>query len=374
MQLTIIIVNYNVKHFLALCLASVQKACSTIQAQIIVVDNNSTDGSKSYLENIFNGVQFFWLTENVGFSKANNYALKYATGENILFLNPDTIVPENCFINCLSFIEAHKNFGALGVRMINNKGIFLKESKRGYPSLTASLYKAIGLANLIPKKIGGYYANNLPELENNKVPVLAGAFMMLSKAAINATKGFDEDFFMYGEDIDVSFRIKKAGLENYYVGTQTIIHFKGESTSTKNKFYYNNFYGAMKLFVQKHYNYNLIMRYFIYTGITLKKQLAILKNSVTIKPSNLYQKRICFLGLKEDIIFCQNQISNLAFFIQQENEADLKKLIVSKEVNLVIFSNNLISNANAIAIIDSLKLNCTYAFYDSTQKILVGHN
>ncbi len=256
MQLSIIIVNYNVKYFLEHCLLSVIKACKNIDAEILVVDNNSTDGSKAYVETKFKSVRFFWNKENVGFGKANNFALLFAKGEHILFLNPDTIVPEDCFTNCLAFFEKHIDCGALGVRMIDGAGNFLKESKRSLPTPAAGFFKMVGLAELFPssKLFAQYYAGHISEKENNTVNVLAGAFMMLSKKAIALTKGFDESFFMYGEDIDLSYRIQKAGLQNYYLGDTTIIHFKGESTQKKSANYIKHFYGAIKRFVDKHYS------------------------------------------------------------------------------------------------------------------------
>jgi len=172
MQLSIIIVNYNVKHYLEYCLLSVIKACANIDAEIIIVDNNSTDGSKVYFQQKFSQVTFIWNNENLGFGKANNIALAQATGEYVLFLNPDTIVPENCFTNCLQFFKNNSTCGAIGVRMIDGAGEFLKESKRGFPNTTTALYKAIGLANIFPEKFGKYYATHVPELACNKVDVL----------------------------------------------------------------------------------------------------------------------------------------------------------------------------------------------------------
>ena len=258
MKLSVIIVNFNVKYFLEQCLCSVLKACENIEAEIFVVDNKSTDGSREYLEEGFPGVTFKWQQFNEGFAKANNIALREARGEYVLFLNPDTIVPEDCFEKCFGFFEKDHRCAALGVHMLDGSGRFLKESKRSFPSVRTSFFKMTGFTALFPssKLFAKYYAGHLPEDSNNEVDVLAGAFMMLSKNAIEKVKGFDEDFFMYGEDIDLSYRVQKAGLKNFYFAGTSIIHFKGESTQKNSYSYINTFYKAMELFVAKHYKKN----------------------------------------------------------------------------------------------------------------------
>ena len=255
MQLSIIIVNYNVKYFLEQCLCSVVKACVNIQAEIFVVDNQSTDGSSDFFSGRFPQVKFIWKNENAGFAKACNEALQYTCGENILFLNPDTIVAEDCFEKCIAFLNSTAASGALGVRMIDGSGQYLPESKRGFPSLRTSFFKMAGLTALFPqsKFFAPYYLGHLPQHTNNQVDVLCGAFMLVKKKALEKAGVFDETFFMYGEDIDLSYRIQKAGFANYYFADTTIIHFKGESTQKKGMNYLKIFYGAMRLFVQKHY-------------------------------------------------------------------------------------------------------------------------
>ncbi len=255
MQLSIIIVNYNVKYFLEQCLYSVLKAVENINAEIIVADNNSTDDSKNFLEGRFCGVKFIWNTTNIGFAKANNAALKIARGEFILFLNPDTIVPEDCFLKCISFFKSQPGAGALGIHMIDGSGKFLKESKRSFPSPFISLYKFSGLASLFPKTkpFAKYHLGYLNENENHEVDVLAGAFLMSKKQIIDELGGFDESYFMYGEDVDLSYKIQKAGFKNFYFADSTIIHFKGESTKKGSLNYVRMFYKAMSIFVNKHY-------------------------------------------------------------------------------------------------------------------------
>ncbi len=254
-MLSIIIVNYNVRYFIEACLHSVEKACKNINVEVFVVDNASTDNSRLELPALFPNVHFIWNEVNLGFSKANNLAIKKATGQYILFLNPDTIVPEDCFEKCLSFFSTHHDAGALGVHMIDGNGNFHKESKRSFPAPAVSFYKMIGLSNLFPnsKLFAAYYAGHLPENKTASVEVLSGAFMMISKKIMDRVKGFDEDYFMYAEDIDLSYRVKKTGFKNYYFADTSIIHFKGESTKKTDAEYVEHFYGAMKLFVHKHY-------------------------------------------------------------------------------------------------------------------------
>ena len=256
MQLSVIIVNYNVKHFLEQCLYSVQKACTKIDAEIIVADNNSTDGSRDFLAPLFPRVNFIWNSSNEGFAKANNKALAAAKGDYILFLNPDTLVPEDCFEKCMNFLKSNDRYGALGIRMIDGSGNFLKESKRAFPSPLTSLYKLSGLSTLFPrsKTFAKYHLGHLAENENHEIDVLAGAFMMIPGKVLEEIGNFDERFFMYGEDVDLSFRIQKAGYKNYYFAGSNIIHFKGESTKRGSLNYVRLFYQAMNLFVKKHYS------------------------------------------------------------------------------------------------------------------------
>ena len=220
----------------------------------MIVDNASSDGSKNYFEGRFPLVKFLWQTQNTGFAKANNSALSRAQGEYVLFLNPDTIIAENSLEICLAFVRRQSKFGALGVSMLDGSGNYLPESKRMFPSLSASFYKMSGITKLFPNSpyFSKYYAAHIKQSQSGEVEVLSGAFMLVSKRVLDVTSGFDEDFFMYGEDIDLSYRITKAGYKNYYCGDTTIIHFKGESVLAESKSYLKNFYGAMFLFVKKH--------------------------------------------------------------------------------------------------------------------------
>ncbi len=223
--------------------------------QIIVVDNLSTDGSMEYLQPKFTGVQFLQAGTNLGFAKACNKGLMYATGNYILFLNPDTLVAEDTLETCIQFLEKQTDVGAVGVRMLDGSGRFLKESKRAFPSPLTSLFKLFGLSTVFPRSrtFSRYYLGHLDAHQNHKVDVLAGAFMMVRKEVLEKVGSFDEAFFMYGEDIDLSYRIQKAGYQNYYLADSEIIHFKGESTKRGSLNYVRMFYQAMSIFVHKHY-------------------------------------------------------------------------------------------------------------------------
>jgi O-antigen biosynthesis protein len=255
MQLSVIIVNYNVKYFLEHCLVSVEKALRGMEAEVFVVDNASTDGSFDYLASRFKRVHFIANEQNLGFAKANNQALIKATGKYILFLNPDTLVPEDCFVRCFSYMESNPSCGALGIRMIDGAGHFLRESKRSFPSPSAAFYKLSGLSRLFPHSpvFSKYHLGHLPDNKNQVVDVLAGAFMWVRKEVLDKNGSFDETFFMYGEDVDLSYRIQQAGWENHFFADSTIIHFKGESTRKGSLNYVKMFYQAMSVFVRKHY-------------------------------------------------------------------------------------------------------------------------
>ena len=258
MKLSIVIVNYNVKYFLELCLLSVQRAIAGLHTEVFVVDNASSDGSVAFLKEKFDWVKTIANTTNVGFSCANNQAVKLATGQYILLLNPDTVVAEDTFIKCLTFMDANTEAGALGVRMIDGKGNFLPESKRGLPTPAVAFYKTFGLASIFPasKTFGRYHLGFLPEKQNHEVEILSGAYMFMRKAALQKTGLLDETFFMYGEDIDLSYRILKAGFKNYYFADTTIIHYKGESTKKGSLNYVKVFYNAMLIFARKHFSQN----------------------------------------------------------------------------------------------------------------------
>lgn len=258
MKLSVIIVNYNVQYFLEQCLMSVEKALVGIDAEVFVVDNVSKDDSVEMVRNKFPQVVLIANQENVGFSRANNQAMRLAKGEYVLLLNPDTLVEEDTFKKCIQWMDEHPQGGGLGVRMVDGSGKFLPESKRGIPFPMTSFYKISGLYRLFPhsSSINHYYMGNLSEMENNEVEILSGAYMFMRKKALDEVGLLDEDFFMYGEDIDLSWRILKGGYKNYYLADTRIIHYKGESTKKGSLNYVYVFYQAMDIFAKKHFSSN----------------------------------------------------------------------------------------------------------------------
>lgn len=257
MKLSVIIVNYNVEYFLEQCLHSVQKAMQHIEGEVFVVDNNSTDGSNRMVKKKFPWVRLIENKENLGFSKANNQGIKLAQGEYVLLLNPDTVVEDDTFTSIIDFMDDHPEGGALGVKMVDGSGNFLPESKRGLPTPGTAFYKMFGFASLFPrsKRFSKYHLGFLDENEIHEVEILAGAFMFLRKSVLDKIGLLDETFFMYGEDIDLSYRVIKAGYKNFYYPKTRIIHYKGESTKKSSVNYVLVFYNAMVIFAKKHFTH-----------------------------------------------------------------------------------------------------------------------
>ncbi len=255
MQLSIIIVNYNVKYFLHLCLQSVKSAIGKIEVEVFVVDNNSTDGSVEMVRQVFPWVKVIANTNNLGFGVANNQAITLAVGKYILLQNPDTVVAEDTYSRIIDFMDLKPEAGGLGVKMIDGVGKFLPESKRGLPTPEVAFYKIFGLSVLFPKSriFGKYHLGFLDNREMHAVDVLSGAFMLMRKEVLDKVGSFDEQFFMYGEDIDLSYRISEAGYKIYYYPGTTIIHYKGESTKKGSLNYVFVFYKAMIIFARKHF-------------------------------------------------------------------------------------------------------------------------
>jgi GT2 family glycosyltransferase len=255
-DLSVIIVNYNVEYFLEQCLLSVEKAAKNIDAEIFVVDNNSVDGSVNLVKEKFPFVKLIENKKNTGFSFANNQAIKESQGKYVLLLNPDTLVEEDTFEKIITFMNTHQDAGGLGVMMVDGKGIFLPESKRGLPTPMVAFYKIFGLSALFPKSkiFGRYHVGYLDKNKTHEIEILSGAFMLLRKKVLDEIGLLDETFFMYGEDIDLSYRITKAGYKNYYFPETKIIHYKGESTKKSSVNYVFIFYRAMIIFAEKHFS------------------------------------------------------------------------------------------------------------------------
>lgn len=257
-KLSVIIVNYNVEYFIDQCLNSVKKSVTNHPFEIIVIDNASIDGSVELLKEKYPEYNLIFNQDNLGFSKANNQGIEISQGEYVLLLNPDTVVEESTFDKVINFMDQHPKAGGLGVRMIDGKGRFLPESKRGLPAPLVAFYKIFGLSRIFPKskRFSQYHLGHLSEFETNKIDVLSGAFMLMRKEALNKVGNLDEHFFMYGEDIDLSYRIQKGGFDNYYFPETTIIHYKGESTKKSSVNYVFVFYRAMIIFAKKHFTGN----------------------------------------------------------------------------------------------------------------------
>ena len=288
MKLSIIIVSYNVKHFLEQCLYSVDAACSGIDTEIFVVDNASVDGSAKMVKEKFPEVKCIANQDNAGFAKANNQAIRQSTGEYILLLNPDTIVETDTFVKILDFMDTHADAGGLGVKMVDGTGKFLPESKRGLPTPAVAFCKVFGLSHLFPKSktFNKYHLGYLDRDKTHKVEILAGAFMLIRKSVLDEIGLLDEAFFMYGEDIDLSYRIIKAGYQNYYFPDARIIHYKGESTKKGSLNYVFVFYNAMIIFAQKHYTkknarlFSMLINMAIYFRALLSIVSRVLKNTL----------------------------------------------------------------------------------------------
>lgn len=236
-------------------------ATTNITSEIIVVDNNSMDDSCAMVKTLFPDVKLIENNDNKGFSKGNNIGVEAANGEYICILNPDTVVGEDIFDKLLDFVKDKAHFGAVGCKLINGVGAFLQESKRNIPYVNVAIKKFLGNDN-------EYYANHLQEVAIGKVDILVGAFMFMKKNTYKKVGGFDEDYFMYGEDIDLSYKLLTAGYTNYYYGKSKIIHFKGEST-LRDKNYAKRFYGAMQIFYKKHFKKNIFFDVLVRIGIQL---------------------------------------------------------------------------------------------------------
>jgi O-antigen biosynthesis protein len=301
MKLSVVIVNYNVKYFLEQCLHSVRRASENLQTEVFVVDNNSVDGSVKMVLERFPEVILLENKENTGFSKANNQAINLSTGEYVLLLNPDTVVESDTFSKVLQFMDAHPDAGGLGVKMIDGKGNFLPESKRGLPTPSVAFFKIFGLSKFFPKSrvFGKYHMGYLDKDEANPVEILSGAFMLLRKSVLDKIGLLDETFFMYGEDIDLSYRILKAGFQNYYYPETRIIHYKGESTKKGSINYVVLFYNAMIIFTRKHFTSKKarILSFLIHLAIYFRAFLAIFGRFVSRALLPLFDVLLIYAGM-----------------------------------------------------------------------------
>ena len=369
MKLSVVIVSYNVKYYLAQCLRSVEKAIGVLEcgqqgdasgdtAEIIVVDNHSQDGTVEYLEQCFPASRYPNLhvvacTHNNGFARANNLAIRKSESDLVLLLNPDTIIGEHVLKDAVCFMRSHPDAGALGVRMLGANGKPAPESRRGLPSPMVAFYKMMGLCSRFPqhRSFGHYYMGYLPWDKPAKIEVVSGAFCMIRREALLKVGLLDEDFFMYGEDIDLSYRILKGGYQNYYLPVD-ILHYKGESTQKSSFRYVHVFYEAMLIFFRKHYSgmswlISLPIKAAIYAKATLalfQMQIDRARKSLGFITYEWQTPNYVFVGSKEMQEQCGELVRRkglMAEFVAcGKNELTatfLEKITDSKKLQIVVF-------------------------------------
>ena len=369
MKLSIIIVNYNVKYYLEQCLLSVERAIEDIDAEVIVVDNHSKDGSVEYIEQRFPWVTCISSLHNLGFARANNLAIKQSNSEYVLLLNPDTFISENIIADVLNFMDNHKNAGGLGVTMLTTSGSRAKESRRGFPSPMVSFYKMMGLCDRFPNhpKFGHYYMSNMPWDKSGQMEVISGAFCLLRRTALDKVGLLDEAFFMYGEDIDLSYRILKGGFENWFFPS-TILHYKGESTQRSSFRYVHVFYAAMLIFFRKHYSgMSFLLSIPIKAAIYLKATTSLLQMLYRkskkllgfISHSHTIESNYIFIGNEENIKRCEEIAKSrgvAAKYIIGNKETlpnghlDKQELIEAKTLNYVVYDMDAYSYGDVLSI------------------------
>ena len=357
MKVSIIIVSYNAPKHLELCLDSCQQALQNIDGEIIVIDNNSSETDFTVLQNLFPEVKFLLQKENHGFAKANNIAVEKALGEYILILNPDTVLPENLFKPLIELHQSKEKIGFIGVRLMDTNGNFHPESKRNIPTAKNTFSKLFNRFNHSQKN--NYYKLEVEEFETAPCEILVGAFMFTTKKIYQQIGGFDPRYFMYGEDIDLSFSAELAGYKNYYKGDITVLHYKGESTK-RDKKYYKHFFEAMMIFLAKYYKNNRLNYQLLRLGISIKYLLEILKFS--INPSNNKLK----VEVNEEDFYWLNPTSELHSLT--ENHIVLEAEEFSYQQILSIISTN---NSNTRSFYIRPK-NCNYVIGDDKKIIKIN--
>lgn len=355
MQLSVIILNYNVRYFLELCVLSVQSALEHIDGEIIVVDNNSDDDSCEMMKQRFPKIKLIENRVNSGFPKGNNIGVAVAQGEYICILNPDTVVAEDTFTKVLAFAERQKNLGIVGTKLIDGAGNFLPESKRGVPTPFVAFTKMIGVYKLFPKVtvLGKYYAQHVSENETAKVDILVGAFMLMKRDSYQELGGFDENCFMYSDDIDLSYRMLLKGKSNYYYHETTVIHYKGEST-IKDGVYMKRFQEAMEFFYKKHFKVSRFFSFFMKTGILFFSFIKMFQGQA--KANKIPQSYILYSSNVELINKIASKLQKKVFLHDLKTE----KMVISSKISFetkteVLLDNNYISFKELINFIESLE-------------------
>ena len=353
MKLSVVIVNYNVKNYVEQCLLSLHKALEGIEAEVLLVDNHSVDGSVEYLREHFDWVRIVASRHNLGFARANNLAIRMSHGEYVLLLNPDTIVAEPTLREALAWMDGHADTGSLGVRMLNACGESARESRRGVPTPMVAFWKMIGLCERMPAhhRFGHYYMGYLDWNTPAAIEVVSGAFCMLRREALDKVGLLDEDFFMYGEDIDLSYRVLKGGYRNYYLPS-LILHYKGESTQKSSFRYVHVFYEAMLIFFRKHYSgmswlISLPIKAAIYAKATLalfQMQIDRARKSLGFITYEWQTPNYVFVGSKEmqekcgDLVRRKGLLAEFVALDKNELTASfLEKITDSKKLQIVVF-------------------------------------
>lgn len=366
MQLSVIILNYNVRYFLELCVLSVQNAIQNIDAEIIVIDNNSQDDSCAMMKLRFPNIKLIENKENSGFPKGNNIGVAVAQGEYICILNPDTVVAEDTFIKVLAFAKKQNELGIVGVKLIDGTGNFLPESKRGIPTPWVALTKIMGLYKLFPKAFGKYYAQHLSENETGNVEILVGAFMLLKRDLYNEIGGFDEDCFMYSDDIDLSYMALKKGKPNYYFHETSVIHYKGEST-IKDGIYMKRNQQAMNFFFKKHFRISFFFTVFMKMGIVFFSIVKLFQGKP--KPKSNPEKYILVSNdenLREKL---ENQLGKSVK--RQDISPSLSKSLRTE----IIFDQNYLKFKSIIQAFEANKnKNITFKILPKSADFLIGSN
>ena len=353
MQLSVIILNYNVRYFLEQCLQSVQRAIVDIEAEIIVIDNASADGSCAMIEEKFPSVILIKNSENAGFSKGNNQGGALAKGKYICILNPDTLIAEDTFTKLITFMEKQENPGITGIKLIDGTGGFLRESKRGIPTPRAALFKVTGLYKWFPKRFGRYYAMHLGPDESGPVDVLVGAFMFMERTVYQQAGGFDEGCFMYSDDIDLSYRILQYGYQNYYFPETVALHYKGEST-LRDEHYLRHFRQAMCFFYKKHFKPYRFFDMFLRLGIWFFSLVKVFQ-ARTSEKKKYRPKAYIVISNSPELSIIIEKITGKKAEIMGIEEVALKK--PSRIPTEIIFDGNYMSNRQIIHLLEQLQHN-----------------
>lgn len=365
MQLSIIILNYNVKYFCDVCLQSVLAATKNLDAEVILVDNASIDGSIDWIAKQFPQVKRIVNNENTGFPKGNNIGVAQAKGEYVCILNPDTIVAEDTFVKALSFMEENNQVAIMGPKLIDGSGSFLKESKRGVPTPAVAFAKVSGLYKVFPKLFGAYYNMRLPKDKSGPTDVLVGAFMFMRTKHYRALNGFDEGCFMYSDDIDLSYRSLQLGQQNYYNADITTIHFKGESTP-KDFAYQMMFREAMNYFYNKHFHVSNLVKVWIKLATNL---FSFLKRINLTAPNTIKPQPSCYWLISKDLDLEIGVNKNISFM----HTAGLTPALGHKNTRTeLIFDPETISFKDCIAFMSRHGKGFTYKFLCSDKSHAVG--